>query len=599
MKHPGSAVAAAFLFCSPAPLFAVDFSAHGYYRNRTVTFHDLDTQQPNSGVAQPGLGDKPCKPDASQAGQPGDNDCFGSILFNQHRLRVEPMLKVNDNISFHMQMDIVDNLIFGTEKTKQLDFVSPIVGTVQLPGSGGALGVVGGEAGENKVLHIRRAWVNLLTPMGVFRFGRQPSHWGLGIFQNDGNGIEDDFGDTFDRILYLAALDTEKAGTFSFGTVADITFANQRDPRISGLGGAIRGVTEDMRQFAGILMYEKEGENAAFSLGTFSGIRYRNGKEGDTTTTARRVLDADNNGIPDLDASGNSQLTDPLPAGHDGNTFLYFADIYTKLKFLRHYKIQLEYVYLGGKLSTGLAIDAVPFNNLPANALGPYELADQNKFQVHMAAMEAEANYDFGEFLLQSGFASGDSDPLSSKITQFGFRPDYQLGLLMFHVPLGRSPSITQANGNGQGSRLLVGGVPVTGNFINNTIYTALGYKHHLNIQSLIPKSRDVKAGVKVITGWTHQSNFNIDFSEITGIQGLPRVTNSKRWYGIEVDSSLEGRFFDFLLARLDTGFLLPGSAYDVDVNVFDPGNLSAVNTIPFDGANWAFGLRGTIAVEF
>lgn len=582
-----------------SPLAAFDFTAHGYYRNRTAYYHDLDTQQPNSSIAQPGLGDKPCRPDADRVNQPGDNDCFGSILFNQSRLRVEPMLKVNDNISIHTQIDIIDNLIFGTEKTKQLDFVSPIVGTVQVPGSGGALGMVGGEAGENKVLNIRRAWMNLLTPMGVFRIGRQPSHWGLGIFQNDGNGIDDDFGDTFDRILYLASLDTVKSGTFSFGLAADLTFSNQRDPRISGLGGALQAFDHDMRQFAGILMYEKEGEKSSFGLGTFSGIRYRKGNKGTTTTTARRVLDANNDGIPDLDSKGNSQLTDPLPAGRDGDTFLYFADAYARLDFLSHYRFQVEYVYLAGDLSTGLAVDAVPFNNLPANALGPYEMPDQSQLQVHMAAMEAEANYDFGEFLLKSGFASGDPDPLSSKITQFGFRPDYQIGLLMFHVPLGRSPSVTQANGNGVGSRLLVGGVPVTGNFINNAIYAALGYKQHLNIQSVVPKSKDVKVGLKVISAWTNESNFNIDFAQITGITGLPKLTNESRWYGWEVDSSFEGRFFEYLFARIDAGALFPGSAYDVDVNSFTPGNISQVNTVPFDRADWALGVKGMLAVEF
>ena len=62
-----------------------------------------------------------------------------------------------------------------------------------------------------------------------------------GLFQNDGSGLNDDFGDTSDRILYLAALETERMGTFNFGMVADFTFTKQQDPRISGLGGAIQG----------------------------------------------------------------------------------------------------------------------------------------------------------------------------------------------------------------------------------------------------------------------------------------------------------------------------------------------------------------------
>ena len=41
---------------------------------------------------------------------------------------------------------------------KNINFLSPIVGTIQLPGAGGAYGVVGGESGENKALNVRRAF---------------------------------------------------------------------------------------------------------------------------------------------------------------------------------------------------------------------------------------------------------------------------------------------------------------------------------------------------------------------------------------------------------------------------------------------------------
>lgn len=252
-----------FLFALLFPFYsyAADLSVHGYLRNRVVFYQDLDTQKPNASVNQGGL---------------GDNDRFGPMLFNQMRLRIEPNLKVNDNLSIHTQFDILDNVISGTEETKQIDFLSPIIGTIQLPGAGGAFGVVGGEAGENKALNVRRVFMDILTPGGKFRLGRQPSHWGLGMFQNDGNGSNDDFGDTADRILYLASLETPKFGTFNFGASADVAFTQQTDPRVSGLGGAITSPKEDMRQFAGLFLYEFD----AFQIGTFSGIRYRNGREG-------------------------------------------------------------------------------------------------------------------------------------------------------------------------------------------------------------------------------------------------------------------------------------------------------------------------------
>ncbi|HEX5037584.1 MAG TPA: hypothetical protein VFX30_10535 [bacterium] len=557
---------------------AFDLTATGYNRARLVYYHDLDTQQPNPNVNQGGL---------------GDNDRFGSILYFQERLRVEPIMKINDNISLQAQFDILDNIIAGTEETKNIDFLSPIVGTIQLPGAGGALGVTGGESGENKVLNVRRAYMDILTPGGKFRIGRQPSHFGLGIFQNDGNGFNDDFGDTFDRILYLASLETKKLGNFSFGAVVDFVFTKQQDPRISGLGAAITGPAEDTRQFAGLVVWDYHD----LTLGAFSGIRYRNGKEGQTTSEARQIL-VDANGDPILDGSGNFQLTDPLPAGQDGDTLLYFTDLYGEYKH-GPFRFRGEYVLMSGKISTGLAIDAIPFNNLPANARGPIEMPAQNDLLVQMAAAEFEAKYKFGTFLLQGGYSSGDSQPLSSRITQYGFRPDYQIALLMFHAPLGSSPRVTQANGNGAGSRQLVGAVPVTGNYINNAIYTTVGYAHNLDITSLVPAATSTKVGLKFITAWAPSNNFDIDFAEITGFTDLPHVVNSNKWYGWEADANFQSRFYDHFLFDLTAGFMMPGPAYDVEVAIFNPTNLAQVNAIPFDGANWVWGIRTNLIVDF
>ncbi len=562
----------------PLSAGAFDITATGYLRTRLVYYHDLDTQKPNTGVNQGGL---------------GDNDRFGSMLYSQHRLRVEPVMKINDNLSIHSQFDILDNVIAGTQSSKKIDFLSPIVGTIQLPGAGGALGVTGGEAGEFKALNVRRAYIDILTPGGKLRLGRQPSHWGLGIFQNDGNGLNDDFGDTSDRLLYMASLDTEKLGAINFGASVDFTFTEQQDPRISGIGPRITGPTQNMWQFGGFFLYD----HPVFSLGAFSGVRYRNGREGETTTTARQIL-LDANGVPVLDSNGNYQLSDEVAAGNDGNTLLYFTDVYGEFH-KGPFRLRGEYALMAGKISTGVAIDAIPFNNLPANARGPIELAAQNNALIQMGALEATMDYPWGEFLLQGGYASGDARPLSQKITQFGFRPDYQVALLLFHTPLGSSPRVTQANGSGTGSRQLVGAVPVTGNYINNAMYGALGYHHKLDISGIVPKASDTKVGVKFITAWAPSNNFDIDFAEMTGYTDLPRVVNSNKWYGWEVDANFQSRFFERFLFDLTGGLLMPGPAYDVEVQVFNPTNLAQVNAIPFDGANWVWGVRSNFIVDF
>ncbi len=97
---------------------ALSFSAHGYYRVFLDWAYDLDTQTPS---------------DIQQGARRG-NDRFGNIVFAEHRFRIEPILKVNDNISFQAQFDLLDNVIFGSHDIQQLTVYSPVTGTLPLPG---------------------------------------------------------------------------------------------------------------------------------------------------------------------------------------------------------------------------------------------------------------------------------------------------------------------------------------------------------------------------------------------------------------------------------------------------------------------------------
>jgi hypothetical protein len=568
-----------FLFYSVAS--ATDFSIHGYYRSRIEAYHDLDTQKPG-GVNQGGL---------------GDNDRFGSMLFSQQRFRIEPAIKLNDNISIHSQVDVLDNILYGTESTEQLDFLSPIVGTIQIPGAGGSLGTNGPTSvGKFNGLNVRRVYADLLTPMGKIRIGRQPSHWGLGIFQNDGNGAEGDFGDTADRILHLASLELAEGHVVSFGSSVDFAFTENKDPRDEGLGASFSGPERNMWQFAGFGLYDHK----KFSIGGFVGVRYRNGIEGNTTTTAKPVL-VDSTGTPVVDGDTNNQLGELTAAGADGNTLLYFADLYGKVNLSDEITIEGEYIFMNGKLSTGVAIDAIPFNGLPANALGTIDLPAQNSLRVQMAAVEARGDHSFGKWIMQGGYASGDARPLSSRVTQFGFRPDYQIAMLLFRVPLGSSPRVMQANGSGSGNRVLVGAVPVTGNFINNAIYGTLGYQQKINMKKIGSFFGPTYIGVKGITAWAPSNNFDIDFAEMTGFDDLPTVRNTRKWYGVEVDASFETTLYDYFDLTLRGAYLFAGPAYnaEADQTVFNVTNLANVVAIQSDPANDAWGVELSLRYRF
>ncbi|MBI4239150.1 MAG: hypothetical protein HY696_12155 [Deltaproteobacteria bacterium] len=526
---------------------AVDFSAHGYFRTRANAFFELDTQRPNN------LG----------------NDRFGLVSFNQMRLRVEPVLKLNDHLSLHSQFDILDNIVFGSNNTDELVLNDPIIGTVALPAGAGSLSLVGGQAGVNGSVNVRRAWMDIQTAIGKLRIGRQPSHWGLGIFQNDGNLADGDFGDTADRVLFITQKGFPDGGAVSFGALWDIAYEAQRDPRIGGLGAAIRDNGQDTNQWAGIVFYERP----EFDAGLFGGFRRRNGSNG-TTTTA-------------VDVTGTTRA-----AGIDGNTRLYFIDAYAKGRIGNQHTIAAEYTRVGGSISTGVALDAIRFQGLAAP--GIIQLPADQTVAVNLAAIEAEGHYDWGgEWKLQAGFAEGDASPLSQRVTQYGFRPDYQLGLLMFHHPVGTSPAIRDGTSGTQ----LAGGVPITGNFINNAMYGALTYLHRFDIRRVVRAANEFKVGARIISAYAHKDPVNLDFAALLSNANMPSVQSRGRWYGIEGDVLVQATFFDHLKTNFEFGVLLPGSAYDINVNLIDPGGIVA--TIPPDKADIALGGRLTVSMEF
>lgn len=544
--------------------FTADFSVHGYYRNRVVANDDLDLQRYNSNI-------------------PYANNRFGFISYNQMRLRLEPTFKLNDYLSLQAQFDVLDNILFGTNQTQQLSIIAPIVGQQTLPPGAGSFYMTGpSTVGAQGAINIRRVWADVFTPIGKFRIGRQPSHWGLGIFQNDGNELQGDFGDSADRILYIIQHSAANASAITGGLLWDVVYEAQWDPRLSGLSSAtpMPANSRDTQQYAGLFLFERP----TFTIGAFGGVRRRTGSTSATTMTVNDVFGA------------------PTAAGIDGSTLLGFIDLYAR--YIRgDYKFQFEGVFVGGKVTTGLALNAIPFAGLSAGTAGIIQLPPNQPMRTFLAAFEAEAHYKFGgEWHLWSGFAQGDSNPLSSRITQLGFRPDYQIALMMFYMPLGMSPTLRGQSASGGGTQNLAGGNPVTGNYINNALYFAYGYKHKFDLSNL-GWADWVKVGAKAVTAWAPSKNTNINFANLIPQAGnwpaISETANSmfQRWYGLELDLSAEAQLFKSLYTALETGVLFPGRAYDINVALVNPGSI--IEPIPKDNADIAWMMRLSAIIQF
>ncbi|MCC6214902.1 MAG: TIGR04551 family protein [Polyangiaceae bacterium] len=161
------------------------------------------------------------------------------------RLRLNPEIHVSDNLRILAQVDLLDNLLLGSTPE----------GYSNEPGAGGGYSVVkrGGYAplgafdsnqsppsaginGYRDSIRVKRAWGEYLTPVGQLRFGRMPSHWGLGILANSGDGPDDDYQSTSDRIMLLTgvkSIDLYFVGAWDFpneGATSDTLALPQAQP---------------------------------------------------------------------------------------------------------------------------------------------------------------------------------------------------------------------------------------------------------------------------------------------------------------------------------------------------------------------------------
>lgn len=177
------------------------FELDGYFRLRTNWFKNFHLGYNDNPLVGGAPFPRPLT--CSPAGDCGD-DTLQSV---DMRLRLEPTINIAETAQIHLQLDALDNVVLGA---------TPVT-------RGALAGVPSGfddnqappEAGFNHYtdsIRVKRAWAEVDTSLGQITFGRQPWHWGLGIYANGGGhdpfsdiyNINGDFGDTIDRVMFRA-----------------------------------------------------------------------------------------------------------------------------------------------------------------------------------------------------------------------------------------------------------------------------------------------------------------------------------------------------------------------------------------------------------
>ena len=258
---------------------------HGYFRVRTEMFHrfslgrinepndqlwpaPLDTryqgvQDPTSQTAVT-YGPTLCTAKESPGGV-GDSDdprqgvyrCRNNTQMGANmRFRLNPELHISDNLRVISQIDLLDNLVMGS--TPQGYAIQPdAAGGYETVARGGYNPIslfdvsqeppTSGVNGLKDSIRVKRVWGEYQTPVGELRFGRMPSHWGLGILDNSGDDYDDDYQTTVDRLMFVTGvkpLDLYVSAAWDFANEG-ATSANVSDPQAQAYDVAQR---DDVRQ---------------------------------------------------------------------------------------------------------------------------------------------------------------------------------------------------------------------------------------------------------------------------------------------------------------------------------------------------------------
>ena len=204
---------------------------HGYFRTRGELYHNFSLGRPAfQGSDDQNLWPQPL--DHSYTQQNGTPKqillCGSTATFacedrtESHanlRLRLNPEIHISDNLRIMTQVDLLDNLVLGSTPDSYAMRPSGAGATGYSPAVNGYNGYAplgafsitqgaptAGVNGYRNSIDVTRAWAEYMTPVGQIRFGRMPSHWGLGMLVNSGDKLDDDYQSNADRIMFVSGI---------------------------------------------------------------------------------------------------------------------------------------------------------------------------------------------------------------------------------------------------------------------------------------------------------------------------------------------------------------------------------------------------------
>lgn len=452
----------------------------------------------------------------------------------EHRLRLDATIDYNEKVRLVTSWDVLDGTLWGDNGTFGAS-PSSNSGTRAAAKSPNntrpGVGYVGGDELDpdsygyvlvpSDPLRVRHLYGEIVTPVGLFRVGRQPSTEGSSILVSDGNGRPNRFGysgtgDTADRILFA----TKPLEGFKPEIERDVS----RDRGLFLIGFFDRAASETIRRSGDDL----HGAGAVVRfLDPNPKQRTNLELQGIYAHRWERSLDTNVN-ISQLRATTR---LDKLGLGAEGVAiFGRTREVSSALSLINNDPIVRQKVAQWG-----------------ARAVARW---DEPAWTAH----------------LEFHFASGDRNPNpGTELSQLYFATDTNVGLLMFE----RILAFESARSSAMGVELLrrVGAttfpaerVDSRGSFTNAVaIFPQADVRPHENLL--------LRGGVLAAWAPTGLVDSIQSLSQRDGLEiedDLVNYNNGKpgNFYGVELDGRIRWNYLDHFLFDLEGAILFPGDAF-------------------------------------
>ena len=466
--------------------YAPSATIHGEYRLRINALSDIPLQT------------------QARTGFPAE---LGQNFWGSQWLRATGTLSFGERFKLIGQVDLADGLIVGDETEG--------VSAAELPRDGE-------RAFDGRGVDLRWLYAEWRTPVGVFRAGLQPSHWGLGLIANDGTRWSPfgdyRYGNSNLRLLFATQPGGERV-PFTIAIAGDLVF---RDP--------IATLPNDERALQAVL--------AAF---------YGDGKE--KTIGAYVVYRSQRNTVDQL----------PGETLEDDTLNVWVLDLFAQWVFEEpsggEIVAAFEGAHLRGDTSFTRSLDR-----------------DSHDVRQWMWAAQLGRRGDWVDGFFEVGYTSGDSNTEDGAQRRATMHPDHRIGLILFPEVLAwhsaRSATLAQSDElsarAAPGSQLL----PTNGG--------VSGATYLFNWWDFRPRDWvDIRFGWI----WARATSDIVDpyrqrtqSRSVSWLGGEPR----SRDLGLELDAMVlftKKLPFDIeLQAGVDGGVFFPGHAFDdADGNGMDP----------------------------